>query len=50
VTEDTPERLRSEVAGEGRSAHEVDMEDVFMSITGRSLEEDEEDSNEEDRR
>jgi ABC-2 type transport system ATP-binding protein len=50
VTEGTPERLRSDVAGEGRSAHEVDMEDVFMSITGRSLEEDEEDNEEEERR
>jgi ABC-2 type transport system ATP-binding protein len=50
VTEGTPERLRSDLAGEGRSAQDVDMEDVFMSITGRSLEEDEEDNEEEDRR
>jgi ABC-2 type transport system ATP-binding protein len=42
VAEGTPEQLRSDVAGEGRSAQDVDMEDVFMSITGRSLEEDEE--------
>ena len=39
----TPLELRSMVAGaEGRSVDEIDMEDVFMELTGRSVEDDEE--------
>ena len=39
----TPLELRSMVAGaEGRSVEEIDMEDVFMELTGRSVEDDEE--------
>jgi ABC-2 type transport system ATP-binding protein len=41
VAEGTPLELRRLVAGE-RSVDEVDMEDVFMELTGRSLEDDEE--------
>jgi ABC-2 type transport system ATP-binding protein len=39
----TPLELRSMVAGVGgRSVDEIDMEDVFMELTGRSVEDDEE--------
>ena len=41
VAEGTPLELRKELAG-GRSVDEVDMEMVFMELTGRSIEEDEE--------
>jgi ABC-2 type transport system ATP-binding protein len=41
VAEGTPLQLRKEVAN-GRPLEEVDMEAVFMAITGRSIEEDEE--------
>ena len=47
VVEGTPDELRARVAGPGRSANDVDMEDVFMAYTGRSIDEDEdEDENE----
>ncbi|MGH9027998.1 MAG: ABC transporter ATP-binding protein [Acidimicrobiales bacterium] len=46
VAEGTPVEMRSQVAGEGRSADDVDMEDVFMALTGRSIEEDEEEDEE----
>ena len=48
VAEGTPLELRRQVAG-GRPLDEVDMEAVFMELTGRSVEEDEEDEQEEDR-
>jgi len=41
VAEGTPLELRKEVAG-GRPIDEVDMETVFMELTGRSIEDDEE--------
>jgi ABC-2 type transport system ATP-binding protein len=41
VAEGTPLELRSMVAGD-RPVDEIDMEDVFMSLTGRSVEDDEE--------
>ena len=41
VAEGTPLDLRKQVAA-GRSLDEVDMETVFMELTGRSIEEDEE--------
>jgi len=41
VAEGTPFELRSMVAGD-RSVDEIDMEDVFMALTGRSVEDDEE--------
>jgi ABC-2 type transport system ATP-binding protein len=40
VAEGTPLELRKQVS-EGRSLDEVDMETVFMELTGRSIEEDE---------
>ena len=40
VAEGTPLELRKQVAA-GRSLDEVDMETVFMELTGRSIEEDE---------
>jgi ABC-2 type transport system ATP-binding protein len=44
VTEGTPRELRARVAGPSRSADDIDMEDVFMAFTGRSIDEDEEES------
>jgi ABC-2 type transport system ATP-binding protein len=41
VAEGTPLELREQVA-RGRDMSQIDMEDVFMEITGRDLEEDEE--------
>jgi len=41
VAEGTPFELRSMVAGD-RPVDEIDMEDVFMALTGRSVEDDEE--------
>ena len=41
VAEGTPLALREQVA-EGRDVSEIDMEDVFMAITGRDIAEDEE--------
>ena len=41
VAEGTPFELRSLVA-DGRPVDEIDMEDVFMTLTGRSVEDDEE--------
>lgn len=41
VAEGTPLQLRKEVAN-GRPVDEVDMEAVFMTLTGRSIDEDEE--------
>ena len=41
VAEGTPLELREQVA-RGRDISEIDMEDVFMEITGRDIEEDEE--------
>jgi ABC-2 type transport system ATP-binding protein len=41
VAEGTPLELRHLVAG-GRPVDEIDMEDVFMELTGRSVEDDEE--------
>jgi ABC-2 type transport system ATP-binding protein len=40
VAEGTPLELRKQVAA-GRSLEEVDMETVFLELTGRSIEEDE---------
>jgi ABC-2 type transport system ATP-binding protein len=48
VAEGTPLELRRLVAGE-RPVDEVDMEDVFMELTGRSLEDDEEAERDDDR-
>jgi ABC-2 type transport system ATP-binding protein len=43
VAEGTPLELRSIVAGDyERPVDEIDMEDVFMALTGRSVEDDEE--------
>jgi len=42
VAEGTPLQLRTEVAGSERRVEDVDMEAVFMSLTGRSIEDDEE--------
>jgi ABC-2 type transport system ATP-binding protein len=44
VAEGTPRELRARVAGPSRSADDIDMEDVFMAFTGRSIDEDEEES------
>jgi ABC-2 type transport system ATP-binding protein len=41
VAEGTPLELRRQVAG-GRPVESIDMEDVFMALTGRSVEDDEE--------
>jgi ABC-2 type transport system ATP-binding protein len=41
VAEGTPYELRALVA-EGRPVDDIDMEDVFMALTGRSVEDDEE--------
>jgi ABC-2 type transport system ATP-binding protein len=41
VAEGTPFELRSLVA-DGRPVDDIDMEDVFMALTGRSVEDDEE--------
>lgn len=41
VAEGTPLELRRQVAG-GRPVDAIDMEDVFMELTGRSVEDDEE--------
>ena len=41
VAEGTPLELRKQVAG-GRPVESIDMEDVFMELTGRSVEDDEE--------
>jgi ABC-type multidrug transport system ATPase subunit len=41
VAEGTPEDLRRRVAN-GRPLEVIDMETVFMELTGRSIEEDEE--------
>ena len=41
VAEGTPLQLRKEVAN-GRSIDEVDMEEVFMALTGRDIDDDEE--------
>jgi ABC-2 type transport system ATP-binding protein len=41
VDEGTPFELRAMVAGD-RSVDDIDMEDVFMALTGRSVEDDEE--------
>jgi ABC-2 type transport system ATP-binding protein len=46
VAEGTPLELRKQVAGE-RPVEEVGMEDVFIELTGRSIEEDEEEEEEE---
>ncbi len=42
VSEGTPLELRTAVAGGERLLHDVDMEAVFMALTGRSIEDDEE--------
>src|SRR5579863_3998316 len=42
VSEGTPLELRTAVAGRERSVHDVDMEAVFMALTGRRIEDDEE--------
>ena len=41
VAEGTPLELRRSIAN-GRSVDDIDMEDVFMALTGKSVEEDEE--------
>ena len=41
VAEGTPLELRRTVAGGRRPVEEVDMEMVFMALTGRSVDEDE---------
>jgi ABC-2 type transport system ATP-binding protein len=48
VAEGTPLELRKSVAN-GRALDEVDMEAVFMELTGRSIEEDEEEDDEHSR-
>jgi ABC-2 type transport system ATP-binding protein len=48
VAEGTPLELRKTVAN-GRPLDEVDMETVFMELTGRSIEEDEEEDDDHDR-
>jgi ABC-2 type transport system ATP-binding protein len=45
VAEGTPLQLRKQVAN-GRPVDEVDMEAVFMALTGRSIEEDEDEDEE----
>jgi ABC-2 type transport system ATP-binding protein len=45
VAEGTPLELRKQISA-GRSLDEVDMEAVFMELTGRSLEEDEDEDEE----
>lgn len=50
VAEGTPEELRAEVAGNSRRTEDIDMEDVFMAFTGRSIEEDEEEDEAEEAR
>ena len=45
VTEGTPLQLRKQVAGD-RPLEETDMETVFMELTGRDIEEDEEEERE----
>ncbi len=45
VAEGTPLELRKQVAA-GRSLEEVDMETVFLELTGRSIEEDEDEEDE----
>jgi hypothetical protein len=40
VAEGSPLELRTAVA-DGRPVRDVDMEDVFMELTGRSVEDDE---------
>jgi ABC-2 type transport system ATP-binding protein len=47
ATEGTPLELRKHVAGD-RPLDGIDMESVFMELTGRSIEEDEEEDEEED--
>lgn len=47
VAEGTPLQLRDQVRA-GRPLEEVDMEDVFMELTGRSIDEDEEEDEAED--
>jgi len=42
VAEGTPLELRRAVAGPGRDVDDVDMEEVFMTVTGKSIDEDEE--------
>ncbi len=42
VAEGTSAELRAQVAGTDRRPDQVDLEDVFMAYTGRSIEEDEE--------
>jgi ABC-2 type transport system ATP-binding protein len=42
VAEGTPLELRTAVAGSNRAVHDVDMEAVFMTLTGRRIEDDEE--------
>ncbi len=44
VAEGTSTELRAQVAGPSGSADDIDMEDVFMAFTGRSIDEDEEES------
>ena len=41
IAEGTPNQLRAKVAGD-RPLDEVDMEEVYLELTGRSIEEDEE--------
>jgi ABC-2 type transport system ATP-binding protein len=38
----SPLELRKSIADDGRSVDDIDMEDVFMALTGRSVEDDEE--------
>ena len=47
VAEGTPAELRRQVAG-GRPVESIDMEDVFMELTGRSVEDDEEEATDDD--
>jgi ABC-2 type transport system ATP-binding protein len=47
VAEGTPLELRKQVAA-GRSLEEVDMETVFLELTGRSIEEDEDEDEDND--
>jgi ABC-2 type transport system ATP-binding protein len=44
VVEGTPLELRQRVAGCDRGVDDVDMEAVFMELTGREIEDDEEDA------
>jgi ABC-2 type transport system ATP-binding protein len=48
VAEGTPAELKSRVA-DGRDVDAVDMDDVFMAFTGRTLEDDEEAERDEQR-